>query len=139
MTRNHHESKPASQRQLKVGEMIRHALASIFIEGKLAPELDNIPITVSEVKISPDLRNATAYVTPFNLNTDATVTAKTLEQLNAIAPQLRNMVTARVKLKYSPNITFRSDSTFETADRIDTLLKSVPAVTQDSVLETEEA
>lgn len=111
----------ASQRQLKVGEVIRHALAEVFSREPLyEPELEGISITVSEVKVSPDLKNATAYVTSLGGQKEE---RQLMVGLHRIAPELRRVVTSKVQLRHSPQLAFRYDESFNQAARIDTLLR----------------
>lgn len=119
--------QPPGQRQLRVGEEIRHALSSIFMRGELhEAELRGISITVSEVRISPDLKNATAYVMPLGgSNREEVMTA-----LAELAPNLRSMVGSKLHLKFTPRLTFRLDNSFDEAHRIHALL-SQPEVARD--------
>ena len=125
MTRR--SERPVSQRQLRVGEAVRHALAEIFERGTLRdPSLSGVSVTVTEVKVSPDLRNATAFVTPLGGgDAEAMVGA-----LGRAAPFLRRRVAETVNLKFAPNLTFRIDGSFEYAGRIERLLGD-PAVARD--------
>jgi ribosome-binding factor A len=109
-----------SQRQLRVGEELRHALAQVFMRGEiLDPDLRDVTITVTEVRVSPDLRNATAFVTPLGgRESDRTVSA-----LNRCAGWLRGQVTRMVRLKFSPRIKFEMDRSFDAAERVDALLR----------------
>ena len=117
MTR--HASKEPSQRQLRVGEEIRHALSTILLRGDLHdPDLADASITVSEVRVSPDLKHATAYVMP--LGGDHKVEA--LAGLRRAAPFLRGQVARAVRLKFAPNLRFEVDDRFDRAQRIDALL-----------------
>ncbi len=120
-------SKPPNQRQLRVGEEIRHVLADIFMRGECHDkDITGTPITVSEVRISPDLKNATAYVMPLGgMNIETVMTA--LLRNSSI---LRKLVSDRMKLRYAPRITFRLDNSFEEAQRIEILLNS-PEVARD--------
>lgn len=110
-----------SQRQLRVGEEIRSALAQIFMHGETHnPILDGSSITVSEVRISPDLKNATAYVMPLaGSNKEPVMTA-----LKENASRLRGMVSRKIILRTSPRIVFKLDDSFEVANRINVLLNS---------------
>jgi ribosome-binding factor A len=119
--------KPPTQRQLRVGEEIRHVLAGIFMRGECYdPDVTSTPITVSEVRISPDLKNATAYFMPLGgMNRDVVLAA-----LIRNAPILRKLVSDKMKLRYAPRIHFRLDNSFDEAHRIELLLKS-PAVARD--------
>ncbi len=113
--------RPPSQRQLRVGEEIRSALAMIFAHGETHnPILDGSSITVSEVRISPDLKNATAYVMPLAGSNKETVMAA----LKDNASRLRGMVTRKIILRTSPRIAFKLDTSFEEANRINLLLNS---------------
>lgn len=119
--------KTISQRQLRVGEEIRHVLAGIFMRGECYdPDVMNNSITVSEVRISPDLKNATAYFMPLGGKNSALVLAALIRN----APILRKLVSDKMKLRYAPRIHFRLDHSFDEAHRIEELLKS-PAVARD--------
>ena len=121
------EQRPPTQRQLRVGEEIRHVLADIFMRGECYdPDITSTPITVSEVRISPDLKNATAYFMPLGGKNRDTVLAALIRN----APILRKLVSDRMKLRYAPRIHFRLDNSFDEANRIELLLKS-PAVARD--------
>lgn len=110
-----------SQRQLRVGEEIRSALAQIFAHGETHnPILDGSSITVSQVRISPDLKNATAYVMPLAGGNKEAV----MEALKDNAGRLRGMVTRKIVLRTSPRISFKLDTSFEEANRINLLLNS---------------
>ncbi len=116
-----HSKRAPSQRQLRVGEEIRSALAQIFAHGETHnPILDGSSITVSEVRISPDLKNATAYVMPLAGSNQETVMAALKEN----ASRLRGMVTRKIILRTSPRIAFKLDTSFEEANRINLLLNS---------------
>lgn len=121
------QGKPPTQRQLRVGEEIRHVLSGIFMRGECYdPDINRTPITVSEVRISPDLKNATAYIMPLGgQNKDPVMAA-----LERTAPALRILVSKQMKLRYAPRISFRLDNSFEEAHRIEVLLKK-PEVARD--------
>ncbi len=116
-----------SQRQLQVGEELRHALVRILGRGNLrAPELDGVQVTVTEVHVSPDLRNATAFVVPFGGGqADALAAA-----LNRAAGFFRAQLAREVKLRYVPGVRFQVDRSFDHASRIDRLLHD-PRVAPD--------
>lgn len=125
MTR--HTERPAGQRQLRVGEALRHALADVFERGELRdPALSGVPVTVTEVRISPDLRNATVFVMPLGGGDAAAIVAA----LEHAAPYLRRRVAEVMTLRYAPALSFRTDDSFDYADRIDALLHD-PAVARD--------
>jgi ribosome-binding factor A len=120
--------KGPSQRQLRVGEMVRHALAEVLTRTDIAdPELEGRYITVTEVKLSPDLRHATVFARPFGVDDDGPTIIKAL---NRHARFLRGELSRRVDLKYMPDLTFRLDESFDEANRIDALLRS-PTVSRD--------
>ena len=121
------ESKAPSQRQLRVGEELRHALAWILERGDIRdPGLGGVTVTVTEVRVSPDLRNATAFVIPLGGGGTEDVVAA----LNRAAPYLRRKIGKAVKLKYLPGINFIADESFDQAGRISDLLKD-PSVARD--------
>jgi ribosome-binding factor A len=118
-----------SVRQLRVGEELRHALAEILGRGELRdPDLQGRSITVSEVRISPDLKNATVFVLPLGggHGEQATVIAA----LERAASHLRAEVGRKVHLRYLPRFSFRWDASFDQANHIDSLLAD-PAVARD--------
>ena len=120
-------AKPPSQRQLKVGETIRHALADIFFRGDIVDEvLSRYSLTVPEVRMTPDLKLATAFI--FQLGGEGADEA--VEQLNKHKRFLRGEVAKRVSLKFMPEIRFKVDTSFESSRRIDELLAS-PKVARD--------
>jgi ribosome-binding factor A len=117
----------ASQRQLRVGEELRHALARILRDGECRdPVLENASITVSEVRMSPDLRNATAFVMPLTGSNSTEVIAG----LERSAPFLKGLLAREVQLRNTPNLVFALDDSFDRADRISALLTQ-PEVARD--------
>jgi ribosome-binding factor A len=117
-----------SQRQLRVGEILRHALAELLLRGEIAdPELEKHKVTVTEVRLSPDLRNATVYIVPFGGAGDAKAVRSILAKHQRF---LRGELAKRVDLKYMPNLLFQIDATFDEAERIDAILRS-PTVSRD--------
>jgi ribosome-binding factor A len=123
------DQRPAgpSQRQLRVGEEIRHVLVEILSRGQLRdPELQGMSITVSEVRASPDLKHATAYVMPLGGgNVDDVVKA-----LKRAAGFLRGEIARAVRLRVAPEISFAADRSFEEASRIESVLRR-PEVRRD--------
>ena len=118
MTRN--SAKTPGQRQLRVGEELRHALAAIIARGELRdPDLADLPVTVTEVRMSPDLRSATAFAAPLG-GGDAT---KVIAALRRAAPFLRRRIGAEMSLKFVPNLQFEEDRSFDYAAHIDGLLR----------------
>ncbi|WP_193184794.1 30S ribosome-binding factor RbfA [Nisaea sediminum] len=116
-----------SQRQLRVGEEVRHVLAGVFQRGELHdPELDGVSITVSEVSVSPDLRNATVFVMPLG----GAHADDVLAGLKRAAPFLRTMLAKQMTLRTVPRMRFIIDTAFETASRINQMFQD-PVVRAD--------
>ena len=110
-----------TQRQLKVGELIRHALAEIFARGEIVDEvLSRYSLTVPEVRMTPDLKLATVYVLPLGGEGAEDVVAHVEKHKRF----LRGEVAKRVKLRYMPELRFKIDTSFESSRRIDELLAS---------------
>ena len=121
------KSKGPSQRQLRAGELIRHALVEILQREDLRdPELAGVSVTVSEVRVSPDLKQATAFAAPLG----GAHQPEVIDALNRVAPYLRGLLGKKIAMKFTPNIKFKSDDTFAEAERIDALL-SRPDVARD--------
>ncbi|MEE2690116.1 MAG: 30S ribosome-binding factor RbfA [Pseudomonadota bacterium] len=121
------QNKGPSQRQLRAGELIRHALVEIFQREDLRdPALAGVSVTVSEVRASPDLKQATAFITPLGGGHQTEVVAA----LNRCAPHLRHLLGRRIDMKFTPALKFLGDDSFAEARRIDELLAS-PAVARD--------
>jgi ribosome-binding factor A len=116
-----------SQRQLRVGEELRHALARLLRPGELRdPALFDANVTVTEVQLSPDLRNATVFVMPLGGSNATDIVAG----LRRGAPYLKGQIARMVQLRRVPNLSFALDSAFDSADRIATVLHS-EAVARD--------
>lgn len=123
-----------SNRLLRVGENIRHALSEIFSRGEIRdPSLDGVSITVTEVRCSPGLRNAIIFVMPLGGTHEKDV----VEGLNRNSKYIRGQLSRMVRMKYLPNLKFSSDSSFGEADHIDQLLQSAH-VAQDLNKDSEE-
>jgi ribosome-binding factor A len=121
------KGRPPSQRQLKVGELIRHAFADIFFRGDVMDDvLSKHSLTVPEVRMTPDLKLATVYVMPLG-GGDADEVVAHLDKHKRF---LRGEVARRVSLKFMPELRFKIDTSFESSRRIDELLAS-PAVARD--------
>src|SRR2546421_1731996 len=124
--RDHAPSGP-SQRQLRVGELIRHALAEMLSRGDIHDAvIEGHLITVPEVRMSPDLRLATVYVMPLGGKEEQEVVAA-LERNKKF---LRGEIAHRVNLKFAPEIRFRVDERFDEAERIEKILRT-PEVRRD--------
>ena len=123
MARTKRSHAPLSQRQLRVGELVRHALAEILLRGEVHdPDVETTTITIPEVRMSPDLKLATCYVMPLGDNN----AEKSVEALDRNRKFLRGAVAKRVDLRFSPDLRFHVDTSFETGSRIDELLRSDP-------------
>ena len=120
--------KGASQRQLRVGEQVRHALSDTLQRGEVRDELiETTVISISEVRMSPDLKVATAFVSPLGAKDAAAV----VEALNRHAKFMRGRVSSAMRqMKYMPELRFRLDTSYDNFARIDQLLKS-PEVMRD--------
>ena len=119
--------KAPSQRSLRVGEVIRHALAEALQRGDVHdPALEGVIVTVPEVRMSPDLKNATVFVVPLGGKGGSEILAA-FERNNRY---LRGVVAKKVNLRYAPNLRFRLDESFDEGDRIDALLRK-PEVKRD--------
>lgn len=117
----------ATQRQLRVGELIRHALAEILQRGEVHdPDLEGTVVTVPEVRMTPDLKHANVFVVPLGgKGADRIVAA--FERNKRF---LRGEVAHRVNLRYAPDLHFRLDTSFDEGDKIDALLRA-PGVKRD--------
>jgi ribosome-binding factor A len=125
------ESGP-SQRMLRVGEQIRHAIAEMLSRGEIHDEvIASSVISISQVSISPDLSLATAYVVPLGGSTDKATAKAVVAALDKHKGKFRTQVAAKVNLRHAPEIRFRYDETYERALRIDQILDS-PKVRQDT-------
>lgn len=116
-----HSEKGPSQRQLRVAEEIRHVLAGLLMRGELRdPLVAGISVTVSEVRISPDLKNATVFAMPLA----GAHVGDVLKGLNRSAPYLRSQVGHALQLRYAPTLNFVEDKSFDEAHHIEELLRS---------------
>lgn len=120
MAKARRSSEP-SQRQRRVNEVLRHAMADLFLRGEISDaDLDGVVITVTEVQVSPDLKNATVFVVPLGgENQDVVLLALQRHQ-----KFLRGELARKVTLKYIPALKFKLDMTFDNSDRIDEILRS---------------
>jgi ribosome-binding factor A len=124
------KGKAPSQRQLRVGEELRHILAELLGRGDLHdPALAGKSITVSEVRPSPDMRHATVFVMPLGGTGDV---AEIVGALNHAAPYLSHEVGRRITMKFTPKLHFELDQVFEEAEHIESMLRR-PDVARDLV------
>ena len=108
-----------SQRQQRVAEEIRHVLANIIQRGELKdPQLMDLSVTVSEVRVSPDLRNATAFIAPLGGGSSEELATA----MNRAAPFIRMRLGKELSLKYLPKVIFEADKSFDYAQKIESIL-----------------
>ncbi len=113
-------ARSPSQRQLRAGELVRHAVAEVLTREEIHHEdLTGVAVTVSEVSMSPDLRQATCFIMPLG----GKDTDKVLAALHHTGPWLSGQVARRVRLKFAPRLRFQIDQSFDNADHIGRLLK----------------
>jgi len=121
MAKRFEQTAGPSQRQQRVAELVRHALAEVLSRGDLQDDvLTRNVITIPEVRMSPDLKLATAYVMPLG-GRDEDAVIKALDRNKKV---LRQEVARRVNLKFAPDLRFLRDESFDEAARIDALLRS---------------
>jgi ribosome-binding factor A len=126
-TRNASGPQGPSQRQLRAGELIRHALVEVLREDDIHdPAMEGVSVTVTEVRLSPDLKHATCFVEPLGAGVEAVPTAGHVEEivkaLNAHAKFLRGVLGKHIDMKFTPDLRFRHDESFEAAERLNRLL-----------------
>jgi ribosome-binding factor A len=111
-----------SQRQLRVGETLRHALSEILVRDNFFdPDLENSSITISEISVSPDLSNARVYTMPLGGKNAEFI----LPALNRLAPIIQREVAARVHLRRVPKLKFMLDDSFENAARLNVVFNNI--------------
>ena len=116
-----------SQRQLRAAELIRHALVEVLREEDIHdPALKDVSVTVTEVRLSPDLKHATCFVEPLGAGVDSAPTAghvgEIVKALNAHAKFLRGVLGRHIDMRFTPDLRFRHDESFEAAERLNRLL-----------------
>ncbi len=117
-----------SQRQLRVGEVLRHALTEVLRDSHIHdPDLADRSITVTEVRMSPDLKNAIAFVMPLG----GAAAESVLPALKRAAPYLRGQVARQLTLRHTPALRFEFDASFDQAGRIEALLRDSTAERRD--------
>jgi ribosome-binding factor A len=122
-TRNASGPQGPSQRQLRAGELIRHALVDVLREEDIHdPVMEGVSITVTEVRLSPDLKHATCFVEPLGAGVEAAPTAGHVEEilkaLNSHAKFLRGVLGRRIDMRFTPDLRFRHDESFDAAGRM---------------------
>lgn len=116
-----------SQRQLRVGEQVRHEIVDVLQHGRFHVDdpalMETGHITISEVRMTPDLKQARAYVSTLGGNAHLN---DMIDALNHAAPFFQRELGKKLKIKFTPRITFVRDDSFDTAQRIDELIKNAP-------------
>ena len=120
--RRRDQSSGPSQRQLRVGETLRHVVSEILMrQDFFDPDLANVSVTISEILVSPDLRNARVYTMPLGgINVDVILPA-----LNRLAPVIQSLVAKKVHLRRTPRLRFFLDNSFENAAKMNQLLHAI--------------
>ena len=114
-------SAPFSQRQLRVGELIKQNLGQIFLRDEAkVPSLETKNITVTEVRMSPDLKNAKAYVIPLG----GKDTEKTVNILTEFSHLIRKALSKKIDMKFLPKVYFVGDKSFDYAEKIEKLIQN---------------
>jgi len=127
--RDAHADTGPSQRQLRAGELVRHAIAGILREEDIQdPAVSGVSVTLTEVRMSPDLKHATCYVEPLG----GANAAEVVRGLNRASKFLRGRLGRVVDLKFTPDLHFRHDESFDTAAHMNSLF-SRPEVARDLV------
>ena len=112
---------PFSQRQLRVGELIKQSLGQIFLRDEAkVPLLETKNITVTEVRMSPDLKNARAYVIPLGGKN----TERAVDILTEFSHSIRKALSKKVDMKFLPKVSFVSDKSFDYAEKIEKLIQN---------------
>ena len=111
---------PFSQRQLRVGELIKQSLGQIFLKDEAkVPTLETKNITVTEVRMSPDLKNARAYVIPLGGKN----TEKAVDTLTEFSHLIRKALSKKIDMKFLPKVSFVGDKSFDYAEKIEKLIQ----------------
>ena len=114
------DNAPFSQRQLRVGELIKQSLGQIFLRDEAkVPSLETKNITVTEVRMSPDLKNARAYVIPLG----GKDTEKAVDKLTEFSYLIRKALSKKIDMKFLPRVSFIGDKSFDYAERIEKLIQ----------------
>ena len=118
--KNQNSQRTFSQRQLRVGELIKQSLGQIFLRDEAkVPSLDTKNITVTEVRMSPDLKNARAYVIPLG----GKDTEKAVNILTEFSYSIRKALSKKIDMKFLPRVSFISDKSFDYAEKIEKLIQ----------------
>ena len=116
-------NRPPSKRQLQVGELVRRAVVAVFSQGKIyIPGLSDISITVSEVRVTPDLKTAIVYVVPLEKTID---NKEFIELLKEHDKPIRLEVTRIINIKYSPKLIFKFDDSFDRVEKLEKIFEEI--------------
>ena len=130
-SRGHAAPAGPTQRQLRAGELIRHALVEVLREEEFQePALHGVSVTVSEVRMSPDLKHAICFVEPLGAGVTGQETAEIIKALNKVSRFLRGRLGRHIDMKFTPDLKFFHDESFDNAARIDRLFDN-PGVQRD--------
>ena len=134
-TRNASGPQGPSQRQLRAGELIRHALVEVLREEEIHDEaMQGVSVTITEVRLSPDLKHATCFVEPLGAGVSDAPNAghvdEIIKALNAHAKFLRGVLGKHIDMKFTPDLRFRHDDSFDAASHMDRLFND-PRVRAD--------
>jgi ribosome-binding factor A len=135
-------SGAASQRQLRASEMIRHALVEVLRENEIRdPALAGVSVTITEVRLSPDLKHATCFVEPLGAGVETSDTAGHIDEivkaLNTHSKFMRGVLGRTIDMRFTPDLRFHHDESFEAAERLNRLLDD-PRVRADVVAQPAE-
>ncbi len=122
-----HKAGTVSQRQLRAGELIRHALVEVLREEEIHdPALKDVSVTVTEVRLSPDLKHATCFVEPLGAGVESAPVAGHVDEivkaLNTHSKFLRGALGRHIDMRFTPDLRFRHDESFAAAERLNRLL-----------------
>lgn len=121
--------KPPSQRQLRVGEVIRQSVSELLLRQEIYDSrLNGLSITVSDVRVSPDLKNATVYVAPLGQSLE--VASSVCKALNEKAGEIARYNAKNIKMRFTPRLYFKADESFDAASRIHSILNR-PEIKRD--------
>lgn len=119
-----HGSSAPSQRQLRVGELLRAELSKLLLKADLPSEvLGRVSLTITEVRVSPDLKQASIFLIPLGGAIDP---APFLEELSRLVPLIRSQIAKPLSLRFVPELQFFADTRFQESDKIDALFSSPP-------------
>ena len=118
-----HSTNDPSQRMLRVGEQIKHVIAEVFLRGDFYEEdlLDTPNVTVTEVRVSPDLKHATAYV----ISLGGAAMDRIIPALNREAAHFQKEINRQTQLKFTPKLQFRLDETYDKASRLEGIISTI--------------